>query len=66
LARAKSTELPLQIPLSLIGSADAFAARVAAFRQQKLDHHGTIGGGSGTALPTVPPAMGINCMMRIQ
>ncbi len=22
-------------------------------------------GGSGTALPTVPPAMGVNCMMRI-
>ena len=32
-----------QIPLSQIGNADDFKARVAAFRQAKLDHHATIG-----------------------
>lgn len=35
--------MPPQIPLSLAGSADAFAARVAAFRQARLDRHKTVG-----------------------
>jgi hypothetical protein len=32
----------LQIPLSQIDDAEAFAARVAAFRKAKLDHHNTV------------------------
>jgi hypothetical protein len=32
-----------QIPLSQIGDPASFAARVAAFRQAKLDHHATVG-----------------------
>jgi hypothetical protein len=36
--------MPLQIPLSQIGNDPAaFQARVAAFRQARLDHHKTAG-----------------------
>ena len=35
--------MTVQIPLSQIGDPASFAARVAAFRQAKLDHHATVG-----------------------
>lgn len=35
--------MTIQIPLSQVGSVDAFATRVAAFRRAKLDHHNTTG-----------------------
>jgi hypothetical protein len=35
-------EMTVAIPLSQVGDAAAFAARVAAFRKAKLDHHKTV------------------------
>ena len=35
--------MTMQIPLSQIGEAASFKARVEAFRQAKLDHHATVG-----------------------
>jgi hypothetical protein len=60
--------MPLQIPLSQAGSADGFAARVAAFRDAKRDHHKTVGEpapASWSPPSRNRPAMGINCMTRI-